>query len=56
MAEYNPSAMVLVTYKGKLYAGQVESYSRGNDTYDVQITYEGRNIIVTVPASAVQKR
>ena len=56
MPGYDPSAMVRVNYRGKTYAGQVLSYSKGNNTYDIQITYEGRNIVITVPASSVWEK
>lgn len=56
MADYSPSDMVRVSYRGKVYAGVILSYSAANNTYDVQITYEGRNIVVTLPASNVWKK
>ncbi len=54
MSEYNPKNLVTVYYDGKWYAGMVLSYSLGN--YDVQITYKGKNIVVTVPPENIQGR
>ena len=54
MSEYSPKNLVTVYYDGKWYAGLVLSHSQGY--YDVQITYNGKNIVVTVPSSSIQKR
>lgn len=52
MPDYNPKEIVTVRYNGKRYAGVILSYSLGN--YDVQITLNGRNTVVTVPASDIE--
>lgn len=56
MPDYAPKSMVRVNYRGKIYAAHIESYNGKNNTYDVIITYEGRNIVITVPASSVWEK